>query len=183
MKAAVENGADALHFGLERWNARERAQNFKLADLPQVVRGLHRRGVKGYVTFNTLIYESELEPAEDMLRAISAAGADAIIVQDLGAVRLARETAPGLPVHASTQMTITDAASAELARSLGIERAVLAQVRNIAGAETSRAERPLPRFPRWRRPVSSSRCSSSCSVAASRGKGRGARSTATAKAT
>jgi U32 family peptidase len=127
MKAAVETGADAVYFGLERWNARERAQNFKLADLPSIMGDLHRRGVKGYVTFNTLIYESELAPAEEMLRAIGAAGTDAIIVQDLGAVRLARACAPGLPVHASTQMTITDAASAELARSLGVERAVLAR--------------------------------------------------------
>src|SRR5436190_19862575 len=122
MKAAVESGADAVYFGLERWNARERAQNFKLAELPDTMRELHRRGVKGYVTFNTLIYESELDGAEEMLRGIAAAGTDAIIVQDLGAVRLAREVAPGLPVHASTQMTITDAASAELARSLGVAR-------------------------------------------------------------
>lgn len=125
MKAAVENGAHAVYFGLERWNARERANNFKLDELPGVVRELHRRGVKGYVTFNTLIYESELDAAEDMLRGIAAAGADAIIVQDLGAVRLAREVCPDLPVHASTQMTITDAASAELARSLGVTRAIL----------------------------------------------------------
>ncbi len=127
MKSAVENGADAIYFGLERWNARERAANFKLEELPATMAELHRRGVKGYVTFNTLIYESELGPAEEMLRAIARAGADAIIVQDLGVAKLARSVAPGLPVHASTQMTITDAASAEVARALGVERAILAR--------------------------------------------------------
>jgi putative protease len=127
MHSAVENGADAIYFGLERWNARERANNFQLAELPAIMADLHRRGVKGYVTFNTLIYESELAPAEEMLRGIARAGADAIIVQDLGVARLSRAVAPGLPVHASTQMTITDAASAEVARALGVERAILAR--------------------------------------------------------
>ncbi len=127
MKSAVENGADAIYFGLERWNARERAENFTLAGLPATMAELHRRGVRGYVTFNTLIYESELEKAEEMLRGIASAGADAVIVQDLGIAKLSRAVAPGLSVHASTQMTVTDAASAEVARSLGVERAILAR--------------------------------------------------------
>lgn len=127
MKSAVENGADAIYFGLERWNARERAENFKLDELPATMAELHRRGVKGYVTFNTLIYESELAPAEEFIRGIARAGADAIIVQDLGVAKLARSVAPGLSVHASTQMTITDAASAEVARKLGVDRAILAR--------------------------------------------------------
>jgi putative protease len=127
MKAAVENGADAVYFGLERWNARERASNFKLGELAATLAELHRRGVKGYVTFNTLIYESELAGAEQMIVQIARAGADAIIVQDLGVARLSRAVAPGLPVHASTQMTITDAASAEVARGLGVARAILAR--------------------------------------------------------
>ncbi|MCO5166735.1 MAG: U32 family peptidase [Planctomycetes bacterium] len=142
MKAAVENGADAVYFGLERWNARERAHNFTLEGLPAVMRELRRRGVKGYVTFNTLVYESELDPAEEMLRGIAAAGADAIIVQDLGLARLAREVAPDLPVHASTQMTITDAAAAELARGLGVTRAVLA--RELSTAEIARIAAATP---------------------------------------
>ncbi|MGE0707719.1 MAG: DUF3656 domain-containing protein [Planctomycetota bacterium] len=125
LKAAVESGADAVYFGLERWNARERAENFTLAGLPALMRELHRRGVKGYVTFNTLLYASELEEAEAALRGISAAGADAVIVQDLGALRLAAAAAPDLPLHASTQMTVTDAAAAELVRGLGVSRAIL----------------------------------------------------------
>ena len=127
MRSAVENGADAVYFGLERWNARERADNFELADLPATLAELHRRGVKGYVTLNTLIYPSELAGAEEMVVKIARAGADALIVQDLGVARLAQAVAPGLPVHASTQMTITDAPSAEAARALGARRAILAR--------------------------------------------------------
>src|SRR5256712_4582317 len=62
-KAAVENGADAIYFGLEKFNARMRAQNFTEADLPKLMEFLHRRGVKGYVTFNTLVFENELAEA------------------------------------------------------------------------------------------------------------------------
>src|SRR5438045_4156210 len=81
-KAAVENGADAIYFGLERFNARMRAHNFTEADLPRLMEFLHRRGVKGYVTFNTLIFENELHDAEAHLRTILAAGVDAGIVRD-----------------------------------------------------------------------------------------------------
>ena len=81
-KAAVENGADAIYFGLEKFNARMRAHNFTAADLPKLMEFLHRRGVKGYVTFNTLIFENEMAQAEQCLRTIIAAGVDAAIVQD-----------------------------------------------------------------------------------------------------
>ena len=64
-KAAVENGADAIYFGLERFNARMRAKNFTVADLPKLMEFLHRRGVRGYVTFNTLVFANELTAAEE----------------------------------------------------------------------------------------------------------------------
>ena len=76
-RAAVENGADGIYFGLERFNARMRASNFTVADLPELMAYLHRRGVKGYVTFNTLVFADELAEAEAFLRAIIAAGVDA----------------------------------------------------------------------------------------------------------
>src|SRR3954468_17323383 len=75
-KAAVENGADAIYFGLERFNARMRANNFTEADLPKLMEFLHGRGVKGYVTFNTLVFENELADAEQYLRSIIIAGVD-----------------------------------------------------------------------------------------------------------
>src|SRR3954464_4652808 len=83
-KAAVENGADAIYFGLDRFNAGMRAHNFTEADLPAVMEFLHHRGVKGYVTFNTLVFPAELTVAEEYLRAIIRAGVDAAIVQDIG---------------------------------------------------------------------------------------------------
>src|SRR5437879_11541018 len=86
-RAAVENGADAIYFGLERFNARMRAQNFTEAELPRLMEFLHRRGVKGYVTFNTLVFENELPDATEYLRTIISAGVDAAIVQDVGVCR------------------------------------------------------------------------------------------------
>ncbi|MBD2244950.1 U32 family peptidase [Nostoc sp. FACHB-888] len=126
-KAAVENGADAIYFGLDRFNARMRAQNFTEADLPQLMTFLHRRGVKGYLTVNTLIFPKELAEAQQYLRTIIAAGVDAVIVQDVGICRLIRHLSPDFPIHASTQMTITSAAGVEFAKSLGCQLVVLAR--------------------------------------------------------
>ncbi len=126
-KAAVENGADAIYFGLDRFNARMRAHNFTEADLPKLMEFLHRRGVRGYVTFNTLVFANELADAEQYLRSIIAAGVDAAIVQDIGIARLIRKLSPDFPIHASTQMTITSAAGVEFARELGCNLVVLAR--------------------------------------------------------
>src|SRR5271154_6772944 len=134
-RAAVENGADAIYFGLEKFNARMRAHNFTGDDLPKLMEFLHRRGVKGYVTFNTLVFENELAEAENYLRSIISAGVDAAIVQDIGICRLIRELSPDFPIHASTQMTITSAAGIEFARNLGCTLAVLARECSIAEIE------------------------------------------------
>ncbi len=130
-KAAVENGADAIYFGLERFNARMRAHNFTEADLPRLMEFLHRRGVKGYVTFNTLVFQNELLEAEQYLRAIIAAGVDAAIVQDVGICRLLRQMSPDFPIHASTQMTVTSAAGVQFARELGCNLVVLARENSL----------------------------------------------------
>jgi putative protease len=134
-KAAVENGADAIYFGLDRFNARMRAHNFTEGDLPKLMEFLHRRGVRGYVTMNTLVFENELADAEHYLRSIIAAGVDAAIVQDVGICRLIRELSPDFPIHASTQMTITSATGVEFARDLGCNLAVLARECSIAEIE------------------------------------------------
>jgi len=139
-RAAVENGADAIYFGLERFNARMRARNFTTADLPRLMEFLHRRGVKGYVTFNTLVFSDELEAAEQYLRAIITAGVDAAIVQDVGICRLIRALSPDFPIHCSTQMTITSAAGVEFARRLGAQLVVLARensLREIAAIQAA----------------------------------------------
>src|SRR5271154_2800910 len=126
-RAAVENGADAIYFGLERFNARMRANNFSEGDLPKLMEFLHRRGVKGYVTFNTLVFANELAEAESYLRTLIAAGVDAAIVQDAGVCRLIRRLSPDFPIHASTQMTVTSAAGVEFAKELGCNLVVLAR--------------------------------------------------------
>jgi U32 family peptidase len=144
LRAAVANGANAIYFGLERFNARMRADNFRLEELPEIMGYLHRYGVRGFVTFNTLIFTNELPEAEEMLIRLADAGVDAIIVQDPGLARLARQVAPELEMHASTQMTITSPEGLELARELGITRAVLARELSM---------RELKRFPTAEFPV------------------------------
>ncbi|HTM14125.1 MAG TPA: DUF3656 domain-containing protein [Bryobacteraceae bacterium] len=126
LHAAIEAGADGVYFGLKHFTARAKA-GFGVEELPEAMRTLHARGVRGYITFNTLLFEHELKAAGHAIAAIAEAGADGLIVQDLTAVRLAREIAPGIELHGSTQMSITDARGVALARSLGVNRVTLAR--------------------------------------------------------
>ena len=133
LRAAVAAGADAVYFGLRGgFNARARADNFAAADLPRIFDYLHAKGVQGFVTFNTLVFDRELAVAEEALADLARAGADAILVQDLGIARLAREVCPELPLHASTQMTVSSAEAAAVAKSLGITRVVLPRELSVA---------------------------------------------------
>jgi putative protease len=149
-RAAVENGADAIYFGLERFNARMRAKNFTQADLPALMEFLHRRGVRGYVTFNTLVFTNELADAADYLRTIIASGVDAAIVQDIGICRLIRQLSPDFPIHGSTQMTVTSAAGVQFVRDLGAQLIVLARENSLAeihaiqAAQAATGSPPLP---------------------------------------
>ena len=127
LKAAVTAGADAVYFGLPAFNARLRAENFTEADLPKVMDYLHSRGRRGYLTLNVLIFPSELAEAERLLRLVAHSNVDAIIVQDLGLVRLAQKVCPQLALHASTQMTLTSPEGVAFARRQGISLAVLAR--------------------------------------------------------
>ena len=138
-RAAVENGADAIYFGLDRFNARMRAQNFTAADLPKLMEFLHHRGVRGFVTLNTLVFENEFADAEKYLRTMMAAGVDAVLVQDVGICRLIRRLSPDFPIHASTQMTITSVAGMEFTRELGCNLVVLARECSIAEIEKIRS--------------------------------------------
>src|SRR5215471_8453447 len=131
LRAAIEAGADAVYFGLKHFTARAKV-GFSLAELPDVMRTLHQRGVRGYVTFNTLVFNHELDEAARALADIATAGADAIIVQDLGILKLARQIAPDLELHASTQMSITSADGVRLAQSLGANRVTLARELSLA---------------------------------------------------
>lgn len=144
LRAAVGNGADAIYFGLSNFNARHRATNFTLAELPEVMAYLHERNVLGYVAFNTLIFSDELAEAVDFLRAIVEAGADAVIVQDLGLARLIRRLAPELPIHGSTQMTLTEPRGIEFVRRLGVERVILARELSVDDIRRITARTAMP---------------------------------------
>lgn len=126
LHAAVEAGADAVYFGLKHFSARAKV-GFTLAELPEVMGTLHRRGVKGYITFNTLIFDHELRTAVQTIEQIAAAGADALIVQDVGIAQLAHQIAPDVDIHGSTQMSVTSAEGVSLAQRFGVCRVVLAR--------------------------------------------------------
>jgi len=145
MRAAVANGADAVYFGLETFNARHRAHNFTDEELPRVMEYLHSHNVKGYLTFNVLIFSDELEPAAELLGKIAAARVDAVIVQDLGLARLIRRLAPGLHVHGSTQMTLTEPRGVEFVkRRLGVRRVVLARELSAKDVSTIAGQTDVP---------------------------------------
>src|ERR1035438_1230269 len=145
LRTAIEAGADSVYFGLKHFTARAKV-GFDLAELPDVMGTLHRRGVKGFVTFNTLVFDHEFDEAARVPASIAEAGADAVIVQDVGILKLVREIAPALAIHASTQMSVTSADGVRLAQSLGASRVTLArelsldQVRAIRAATDCQLE-------------------------------------------
>src|SRR5215469_2616160 len=126
LHAAIEAGADACYFGLKHFTARAKV-GFDLAELPEVMRTLHRRGVRGYLTFNTLVFDHELEEAARALGQIAEAGVDAILVQDWGVLRLAKAIAPDLERYASTQTSIASADGVAFAIEHGADRVTLAR--------------------------------------------------------
>jgi putative protease len=138
LRAAIEAGADAVYFGLKHFTARAKV-GFTLAELPEVFRTLHQRGVRGFVTFNTLVFDHELHEAARALAAIAESGADAIIVQDLGVAKLAREIAPSIEIHGSTQMSVTSAEGVEFVNRLGIDRVTLARELSLDEVRAIRA--------------------------------------------
>ena len=146
IRAAVAHGADAVYFGLTTGlNARARAANVPPETLEELVATLHRRHVRAYLTFNTLVFPEELDAAERTVRLAISAGVDALIVQDLGLARLIREISPDVPIHASTQMTLGCAASIQAVQSLGISRVILPRELSLAEiAEIAEIGRETP---------------------------------------
>lgn len=122
---AIDYGADAVYGGLAKFNARERTENFTLEEMSKMIAYAHKFSKKVYLTFNTLIKESEVEEAARSLFEISKLKPDAIIVQDLGIIHLIKNYFPSLNLHASTQMGIHNSAGVNFARKLGIKRVVL----------------------------------------------------------
>ncbi|MBN2110500.1 MAG: U32 family peptidase [Methanosarcinaceae archaeon] len=125
--AAVENGADAVYLGIKGFSARAYADNFTLDEFRQALDHAHLRGVRVYVTLNTLIKDTEIETAVNLMQTLDELGTDAIIVQDIGLLSLAKRHVPLLPVHASTQMTIHNSEGVRFLREMGVKRVVLAR--------------------------------------------------------
>lgn len=144
LRAAVANGADAVYFGLSNFNARHRATNFTRDELPEVIAYLHQRNVRGYVAFNTLIFSEELEAAARFVDTVATAGVDAVIVQDLGLAQLIHRLAPDLPIHASTQTTLTEPRGIDFVRRLGVERVILARELSVGDIERIVGQASLP---------------------------------------
>ncbi|WP_145039206.1 U32 family peptidase [Paenibacillus sp. Y412MC10] len=144
MRAAVANGADAIFFGVEKFNARARANNFRMDELSEIMAFLHSYGVKGFLTFNILVFENELEDAKELIDACVDAGVDAVIVQDLGLVKMIREISPDFPIHGSTQMTITSPEAVEFTKPFNMERVVLGRENNLKQIQKIGEQAKLP---------------------------------------
>ena len=127
VQAAVQNGADAVYLGYGNFNARRNAANFDDSTLAAAVEYCHLRGVKVYLTLNTLLNDRELPLAAALVNRANRLGIDALLVQDLGVARMARQVAPDLPLHASTQMTIHSLDGAKAAADLGMTRVVVSR--------------------------------------------------------
>ena len=143
--AAIENGADAIYFGLDcGFNARHRATNFGLIDLSEIGSLLRSRGVRGYVTMNTLVFPDEMAPLVDVIQEIALAGIDAVLVQDFGVARLVRAVCPDLEIHASTQMSLTSAETIKVAEKLGLARVVLARELSVSEIQAIASSTDMP---------------------------------------
>lgn len=125
--AAVQSGADAVYLGYGNFNARRNAKNFSKEEAAAAISYCHLRGVKVYLTLNTLLTDRELPAAAKVAAEASDLGADAVLVQDLGVLRMLRQTAPDLPLHASTQMSLHSLDGVKMAADLGLKRVVLSR--------------------------------------------------------
>ena len=127
LKAAVQNGANAVYLGCGIFNARQSAKNFTIQTLTEAVKYCHVRGVAVHLTLNTLVSDKETKELEELIRQAALAGVDAFIVQDLGVVRLCRQIAPKVPIHGSTQLTVHSLSGVQVCAALGMKRVVLSR--------------------------------------------------------
>ena len=127
LRAAVQNGANAVYLGCGQFNARQSAKNFTPQTLDEAVKYCHIRGVAVHLTLNTLVSDRETPELAELIRHAAASGVDAFIVQDLGVVQLCRQIAPHIPIHGSTQMTVHNLAGVQLCAAMGMTRVVLSR--------------------------------------------------------
>ena len=143
LKAAVQNGANAVYLGSGIFNARQSAENFTIQTLTEAVKYCHIRGVAVHLTLNTLVSDKEMKEAAELIRQAAMAGVDAFIVQDLGMVQLCRQVAPQVAIHGSTQLTVHSLSGVQACAALGMTRVVLS--RELSREEIARicAESPV----------------------------------------
>ena len=127
LRAAVQNGANAVYLGCGQFNARQSAKNFTPQTLDEAVKYCHIRGVAVHLTLNTLVSDRETPELVELIRHAAGSGVDAFIVQDLGVVQLCRQIAPHIPIHGSTQMTVHNLAGVQLCAAMGMTRVVLSR--------------------------------------------------------
>ena len=140
LRAAVQGGADAVYLGGKNYNARQGADNFDEQEIVEAMDYAHVRGVKVHFTMNTILADSELKDALRYLRIVYNAGADALIVQDPGLIKLAKLIFPDLALHASTQMTVHNIPGAQLLKNAGLSRIVMAREMDLASIANLRRE-------------------------------------------
>jgi U32 family peptidase len=143
LRAAVNHGADAVYLGLRRFGARARAANFSEDELAAAVASCRPRGVRLYVTLNTLVFDGELEAIEATIARVAELGVDAIIVQDLGVAAIARAVCPELAIHASTQTAVGHADGCRMLADLGVERLVVPRELSVERIRRLRAQTDL----------------------------------------
>ena len=127
LEAAVNNGADAVYFGVPHWNARGRTEDFSFDDVRDMIRYARVRGVRTFLAMNVLVFERELQELPEFLEKLISLEPDAFIIQDIGLARLIRAICPNQEIHASTQMTLASAEGVNAVKSIGFNRAVLAR--------------------------------------------------------
>lgn len=142
LEYAIRFGADAVYLATDRFGMRQRADNFDLQEMPRVVDYAHARGVAVHVTCNIMMHDADTAELPAYLRALDAAGCDAVLVGDLGALALAREHAPGMQIHVSTQASVSNAQAALVWRDLGAKRIVCAREMSLAEIAAMRAQLP-----------------------------------------
>lgn len=133
--AAAENGADAVYLGQKRFSARSGAHNFTPEELAEAVRYCHARGIQVHQALNTILFDDELADAAETIRIAAECGVDALIVQDLAVMRLAKELCPDMPLHASTQLSIHSVQGALMMQELGFSRVVLSRELSLTEIE------------------------------------------------
>ena len=143
LEAAIQNGADAVYYGVPHWNARGRTEDFSFEDVAEMIRYARIRSVRTFLAMNILVFEREIRDLPEFLEKLIALKPDAFIIQDIGLARLIKAIAPDQEIHASTQMTLASAEAVNFASQLGFNRAVLARELSLKQIASIKEATPL----------------------------------------